>query len=56
MFGEKYSSGLQTNLYYLLKASMKIMLNNKIELKMKYLVGRSVWIEKFLNGQFKSEI
>ena len=32
------------------------MLNNKIELKMKYFVGRSVWIEKFLNGQFKSEI
>ena len=29
--------------------------NNNIELKMKYLEGRSVLIENFMNGHFKSE-
>ena len=32
-----------------LKARMKIILNNKIELKTKYLEGRSVLIEKYMN-------
>ena len=34
---------------------MKTILNNKIELKMKYLEGRSVLMENFMNGLFKSE-
>ena len=49
--GHKYLSILQTNLCYLLKAMMKIILNNKIELKMKYLEGRSVLMENFMNGK-----
>ena len=30
-------------------------INNNIELKMKYLEGRSVLMENFMNGHFKSE-
>ena len=38
-----------------MKAKMKIILINKIELKIKYLEGRSVLMENFMNGHFKSE-
>ena len=50
-----FLSDLETNLCYLLKVRMKIILNNNIELKMKYLEGRSVFMENFMNGHFKSE-
>ena len=33
---------------------MKIVLNNNIGLKMKYLEGKSVLMENFMNGHFKS--
>ena len=53
--GHEYSSDLQTNLCYLLKARIKTILNNEIELKMKHPKGRSVLMENFMNGYFKSE-
>ena len=53
--GHKYLSDLQINLFCLLKVRIKIILNNNIELKMKYLEGRSVFMENFMNGHFKSE-
>ena len=53
--GLEYFSYLQTNLCFFLKVRMKIILNNDIELKMKYLEGRSVLMEFFLNGHYKSE-
>ena len=53
MFGtQKYSSDVQTNLCYLVKARMKILLNSKIKLKMKYFEGRSVLMENFTNEHF----
>ena len=52
--GHEYSSDLQTNLCYLLKARIKTTLNNEIELKMKHSKGRSVLMENFMNGYFKS--
>ena len=53
--GYKYSSNLHINLCYLMKAKMKKILINKIELKIKYLEGRSVLMENFMNGHYKSE-
>ena len=40
--GHEYLSDLQTNLCYLLNARMKKLLSNTVELKMKYLEGRSM--------------
>ena len=52
--GQEYLSDPQINLCCLLKVRMRIILNNSIELKMKYLEGRSVLMENFMNGHFKS--
>ena len=40
--GHEYLSDLQINLCYLLNARMKKILSNTVELKMKYLEGRSM--------------
>ena len=48
-------SDLQINVCYLRKVRMKIILNNNLEFKMKDLEGRSVLLENFMNGHFKSE-
>ena len=54
-FGEQILRDLQTNLCHLVKVRMKIILNNKIDLRMKYLERRSVLMENFMNGHFKSK-
>ena len=51
----EYSSNVQTDLCFLSKAMMTIILNNDIELNMKYLEGRSVLMENVMNGHFNSE-
>ena len=53
--GQEYLSNPQINLCCLLKMKMRTILNNNIEIKMKYLEGRSVLMENFMNGNFKSE-
>ena len=45
--GHEFLSDLETNLCYLLKVRMKIILNSNIELKMKYFEGKSVLMEVF---------
>ena len=49
MFGHKFWSDLQTNSCYFLKVRMKIILNNEIDLKMKYLEGRSVLMKNIMD-------
>ena len=54
-FEHEYSSDLKTNLCDFLKVTMKVMLNNEIELKMKYLEGRRVLMKKIMKKHFRSE-
>ena len=52
--GTNASKTFQTQILEL-KVRMKIILNNSVELKIKYLKGKSVLMENFMNGHFKSE-